>query len=458
MPAPLRETMTENDTHKRSDLEHVLAALEAGTARQVQRLVRALHPAETAHLLESLPPAKRRLVFDLVDSEEQGEILVELADDVRAGLVEGMDTKDLVAAAEDMDLDDLADFLAGLPETLTTQVLRSLSQRDRERLSAVLSYPEDSAGGLMNPDMIAVRPDVTLEVVIRYLRMHGNLPDKTDAIFVVDRHERYLGSLYISRLLTRDPERSVGDVMDASFEPIPATMPDREVAQQFQHRDLVTAPVVGEHGRLLGQITVDDVVDVIQEQADEDIRRMAGLPEDDDMFAPVVISARRRAIWLGINLLTAFAASSVVGLFQPTLNKVVVLAVLMPIVASMGGIAGSQVVTLMVRGLALGRVQDSNARWLFAKELGVALLNGVGWALVVAAGTMLFFASWQVGAIIGAALVINLLTAALAGFAVPLALTKMHIDPAIAGTVVLTTITDCVGFGVFLGLGTLFLT
>ncbi len=450
--------MAENEFHKRTDLEHVLDALEAGTVRQVQRLVRALHPAETAHLLESLPPAKRRIVFDLVESEEQGEILVELADDVRASLVEGMDTQELVAAVEDMDLDDLADFLADLPEALTTRVLRSLSQRDRERLSAVLSYPEDSAGGLMNPDTISVRPDVNLEVVIRYLRMHGELPDKTDAIFVVDRHDRYLGLLYVSRLLTNDPEKSVGEVMDASVEPIPAVMSDREVAQEFQNRDLVTAPVVDERGKLLGQITVDDVVDVIQEQADEDIRRMAGLPEDDDMFAPVVTSARRRAIWLGINLVTAFLASAVVGLFQPTLNKVVVLAVLMPIVASMGGIAGSQVVTLMVRGLALGRVQDSNARWLLAKEVGVALLNGAGWALVVAAGTMLFFADWQVGAIIGAALVINLLIAALTGFTVPLALTKMRIDPAIAGTVVLTTVTDCVGFGVFLGLGTLFLT
>ncbi|MCK6370713.1 MAG: CBS domain-containing protein, partial [Gammaproteobacteria bacterium] len=275
--------MVESELHNRTDLAHVLDALEAGTVRQVQRLVRALHPAEAAHLLESMPPAQRRLVFDLVDPEEQGEILVELADDVRADLAESMDTKALVAATEDMDLDDLADFLADLPEALTTEVLRSLSQTDRERLRAVLSYPEDSAGGLMNPDTISVRPDVTLEVVIRYLRMLGEVPDKTDAIFVVDRHDRYLGSLSFSRLLTRDPDSSVSDAMDASLEAIPATMPDREVAQEFQNRDLVTAPVIDEKGRLLGQITVDDVVDVIQEQADEDIRRLAGLPEDDDM-------------------------------------------------------------------------------------------------------------------------------------------------------------------------------
>ncbi len=447
---------TAPQTH--SDLERVLSALKSGTAPQVQRFVRALHPAEVAHLLEALPPAKRRIVFDLIEDDDQGDVLVELSDDVRAGLVEGMDTNELVAATQDMDLDDLADFVADLPEAITTQVLRSLSQRDRERLSAVLSYPEDSAGGLMNPDTVAVRPDVTLEVVIRYLRMLGDMPDKTDAIYVVDRHDRYLGSLFISRLVTREPDSTVVDVMDATFQPIPATMADNEVAKEFQDRDLVSAPVVDERGKLIGQITVDDVVDVIQEQADEDIRRLAGLSGEDDMFAPVVTSARRRAVWLGINLLTAFLASSVVGIFQPTLNKVVVLAVLMPIVASMGGIAGSQVVTLMVRGLALGRVQDSNARWLLAKEIGVALLNGAGWAVVVALGTTAFFASWQVGIIIGAALIINLFVAALAGFAVPLTLTKLRIDPALAGTVVLTTVTDCVGFAAFLGLGTIFLT
>ncbi|MCC7257988.1 MAG: magnesium transporter, partial [Gammaproteobacteria bacterium] len=257
--------------------------------------------------------------------------------------------------------------------------------------------------------------------------------------------------------LTRDPDSSVAEVMDTGVEPIAADTPDTDVAQAFRDRDLVSAPVVDARGSLLGKITVDDVVDVIQEQADEDLRRMAGLPGEDDMFAPVLVSARRRAIWLGVNVGTAFLASTVVGVFEPTLHKVVVLAVLMPIVASMGGIAGNQVVTLMVRGLALGRVHDANARWLLAREVGVALLNGAGWAAVVALGTVAFFAEWQVGAIIGAALMINLLVAALTGFTVPLILTKLRIDPALAGTVILTTVTDCVGFAVFLGLGTLFL-
>jgi magnesium transporter len=449
--------MIDSAPQDRTDLEHVLDALEAGTVRQVQRLVRALHPAETARLLEALPPAQRRIVFDLVESADQGEILAELADDVRAGLVVGMAAQDLVAAASEMDLDDLADFLADLPEALTSQVLRSLSQQDRERLNAVLSYPEDSAGGLMNPETLSVRADVTLEVVLRYLRMRAEMPDKTEAIFVVDRNGRYLGVLYVARLLTRDPDASVADVMDATVEAIPANMPDGDVAREFQNRDLVSAAVVDDRGKLLGQITVDDVVDLIQEQADEDIRRLAGLPEEDDMFAPVLTSARRRALWLGVNMATAFLAATVIGLFKPTLEKVVVLAVLMPIVASMGGIAGSQVATLMVRGLALGRVQDSNARWLLAKEVGVALINGAGWAIVVALGTVTFFADWQVGLIIGAALMINLLVAALTGFSVPLALTKLRIDPALAGPVLLTTLTDCIGFAVFLGLGTLFL-
>ena len=450
--------MVDSASQTRTDLEHVLDALEAGTVRQVQRLVGALHPGEVARLLESLPLTERRIVFDLVDDADQGEVLMELADDVRAGLVESMDADELVAASGAMDLDDLADFVADLPEAVTAQVVHSLSQRDRERLSAVLSYPEDSAGGLMNPDTISVRPDVSLEVVIRYLRMLGEMPEKTDAIFVVDRNDRFLGALSFSRLLTRNPDSTVAEVMDAGVHPIPATMPDAEVAREFQDRDLVSAPVVDDRGRLLGQITVDDVVDVIQEQADEDLRRLAGLPEEDDMFAPVFTSARRRAIWLGVNVATAFLASSVVGIFKPTLDKIVVLAVLMPIVASMGGIAGNQVVTLMVRGLAMGRVQSSNARWLLTKEVGVALLNGTVWAAVVSFVTTLFFADWQVGAIIGAALIINLLAAAITGFAVPLLLTRMRIDPALAGTVVLTTVTDCVGFAAFLGLGTIFLT
>ena len=288
--------------------------------------------------------------------------------------------------------------------------------------------------------------------------MLGEVPDYTDALFVVGRQNRYVGVLLISRLVTQGPGKTVAEVMDDSVEPIHASTPAAEVAKEFQNRDLIAAAVVDENGRLLGQITVDDVVDVICEQADHDILSMAGLDEDDDMFAPVVTSARRRAIWLGVNLATAFVAAAVVGLFKPTLDKVVILAVLMPVVASMGGVAGSQTLTLMIRGLALGRVESSHARWIFAKELAVGLLNGLAWAAVVAVVTRLFFDTWAVGAIIAAALAINLLVAAVAGFAIPLLLRKAKIDPALAGGVVLTTVTDVVGFVAFLGLGTIYLT
>jgi magnesium transporter len=443
---------------RKTDLGLLREALEGGTLRQVRSLVRSLHPAETADLLASLPPPERAIVWDLVDDADDGEVLLELNDEVRAGIIDGMEAAELVAATEGMDLDDLADFVADLPEAVTRQVIRSLSDQDKDRLQAVLAYPEDSAGGLMNPDTISVRPDVTLEVVLRYLRMLTDIPDKTDAVFVVDRHGRYLGALYMSRLVSRDPQASVISVMDAAVEPIPCEMPATDVAREFRNRDLVSAPVIDDEGHLIGQITVDDVVDVIDEQAEHVVLSMAGLDEDDDMFAPVVISARRRAVWLGVNLATAFLASAVVAQFEETLSKVVVLAVLMPVVASMGGIAGSQTLTLMIRGLALGRVEDSNARWVLFKECSVGLLNGVAWAVVVGLVTVAFFSTWEVGVIIAAAVTLNLIIAALAGFLIPLIMQRLNIDPALAGSVVLTTVTDVVGFVTFLGLGALFLT
>ncbi len=446
------------ETATNSHLGILREAIESGTLRQVQTLIDTLHPAEIALLLESLPQPERTAVWKLIGEEDEGDVLVELNDEVRARLIEEMDTEAVIAATEGMELDDLADLVADLPEAVTRQIIESLSQQDRERLESVLSFPEDTAGGLMHPDTITVRPDVNLDVVLRYLRRSEELPDNMAAVFVVDRDNHYIGALYITRLLTRDPESTVRDAMDTTIEPILSDRAVTDVATEFQNRDLLAAPVVDEHGKLIGQITVDDVMDVIQEQADHDILSMAGLDEEDDMFAPVVTSAQRRAIWLGVNLATAFLAAAVVAIFKPTLEKVVVLAVLMPVVASMGGIAGGQTLTLMIRGMALGRVQDSNARSLLRKEIAVGVLNGVVWAVVVAIVTIFFFSTWQVGAIIGAALAINLITAAFAGFLIPLMLQKLRIDPALAGTVVLTTITDIVGFVTFLGLGTYFLT
>ncbi|MGI9343099.1 MAG: magnesium transporter [Gammaproteobacteria bacterium] len=447
------------ETQKKPDLGKLRDALDDGRNDAARGLLADLHPAETALILESLPPEERPAVWELCDQEQEGEILAELNDEVRSRLAEDMGTEAVVAATEGLEIDDLADIVADLPDEMSDRVKESLSSEDREQLESVLSYPEDSAGGLMDPDTLSVRRDVTLEVVMRYLRLSGDLPDQTPSVFVVDRDDHYIGVLYLSRIVTHDPETLVRDVMDDGIAAIDANEPAVDVATLFQNLDLVSAPVVDEAGKLIGEITIDDVVDVIQEQADHDILSMAGLDEEDDMFAPVVTSAQRRAIWLGVNLATAFLAAAVVAIFRPALEQVVILAILMPVVASMGGIAGSQTLTLMIRGLALGRVQDSNARMLLRKEMAVGMLNGLAWAVVVAAVTIVLFnSSWQVGAIIGTALIISLIAAALAGFAIPLILSKLRIDPALAGTVVLTTITDIVGFATFLGLGTLFLT
>jgi magnesium transporter len=438
-------------------LARLQEALASGPQPRLGQMVNALHPAEIADLLESLPPDRRELIWDLVEPELDGDVLLELNEELRAKFVSEMATDELVSAAEGMEIDDLADFVAELPEALIGRVLQSLDHQDRERLAQVMAYPEDSAGGLMNPDVVTLRPDVTLDVVLRYLRMRDELPAATDALFVVDRRDRFLGALPLTRLLGADPALTVAELMDREAVVVPADMEDGEVATLFENRDLLSAAVIESDGRLIGRITVDDVVDVIREEGEHSLMSMAGLDEDTDMFAPVMESTRRRAVWLGVNLATAFIAAWVVGLFQATIDKVVALAVLMPIVASMGGIAGTQTLTLMIRGLALGQVQASNTRWLLAREIAVGLLNGLAWSLVVAAATLLWFRSWELGGIIALALMANLVAAALAGVTIPLVLQRLKIDPALAGGVVLTTVTDVVGFMAFLGLGTLLL-
>jgi len=444
----------EHELPRLTRLETLRRALGRGAGRQVHRLVNSMHPAEIASLLESLPPAQREVVWDLVDPEVEGDVLVELNEQVRADLIREMETEDLVAAAESLELDDLADLLGDLPEHVHQQVLRSMDSRDRERLNTVLAYEPDSAGGLMNTDTVSVRPDVTLETVLRYLRMRGDVPENTDSLFVVNRHDRYLGVLDLARLLTEDPERTVSEVMETEVPGLTPQTPATEVANLFEDRDLLSAAVVDSDGRLLGRITVDDVVDVIRDEAEHSVMSMAGLDEEADMFAGVLQSARRRGVWLGINLATAFLAAWVVGLFESTIENIVALAVLMPIVASMGGVAATQTLTLMVRGLALGQVERANARWLLNREFAVAMLNGLAWASVVAVVAFLWFRSWKIAVVIFAAMVINLGAAALAGVIVPLALKRFGVDPAVAGGVVVTTVTDVVGFASLLGLGT----
>lgn len=438
---------------KQSNLAKLRERLESGRLRGAQVLISNLHPSELARLLESLPLEERAVVWEMVGEDLGGDVLVEVSEEVRDGLIENMQPEELIAAIEGMEVDDLADLVADLPETLTREVLRSMDHQDRERLAHVLAFDEDSAGGLMNIDIVSVRPDVTLEVVLRYLRAKGEMPDGTDSIFVVDRQNGYQGSLLLSRLLTFDSEMLVRDAMSEDVKPIRADTSSLEVVWEFENRDLLSAPVVDDEGRLLGRITVDDVVDVIRDEAEHSLMGAAGLDEEDDMFAPAARSARRRALWLGINLATAFVAASVVDLFQTTLDQIVLLAVLMPVVPSMGGIAGTQSLTIMTRAIALNQIDSANARGILRKELIVGMLNGVLWASVVALIAYLWFGDVRIGFVIAAAMMINLVVAAGAGFIVPLSLRRLGIDPALAGGVVLTTITDVVGYMAFLGLG-----
>jgi magnesium transporter len=450
--------MDQDRSQKTEDQILALAdAMETGTMQHARGMLNELSPAEIAHLLESLPHTERNIIWELVDSEKEGEVLIQLGEELRSTLIRDMSLQDLVSATEGMDVDDLADFIQSLPGRVTTQVLTSLDTQHRERLEAVLSYPEDSAGGLMNTDTITVRSEVTLDVVLRYLRRMDKLPENTDSLFVTTRDNLFVGTLSLSKILTSDTELTVAEVMNRDIEIIKASMEDDDVAKIFETHDLFSAPVVDENMKLLGRITVDDVVDVIRDEAEHSVLGMAGLTEEEDLFAPAIPSARRRAVWLGINLITAFLASWVVSNFEGTLEKVVTIAVLMNVVASMGGIAGTQTLTLVVRGLALGQVSRSNRRWLIGKEIIVGLFNGIGWAIVIAAIAVFWFDDIQIGYVIAAATIINLFVAAFSGVIIPIVMTKLKIDPAIAGSVILTTITDIVGLFAFLGLATLFL-
>ena len=439
-------------------LDKLNSALNSGAFQQVRfTLNSTLRPVEVAHLLEKSPPKERQILWNLIHPENEGKVLQYLADDIQADILSKMDADRLLAITETLDTDDVADVLQQLPERITRELLQIMDQQNRERIEEILAYPEDTAGGLMNTDTVTIRPDITVETCLRYIRRHNEIPEMTDSLFVVSRKKNsYIGTLPLTKLLVSDPEITIREIMNTDIKPIPADMPDDKVASLFEKHDLVSAPVINKSGKLLGRITIDDVVDVIREDADHSLMSMAGLDEDEDTFAPLLKTTRRRAVWLGINLLTALLASSVIRLFQDTIDKVVALAVLMPIVASMGGIAGSQTLTLMIRGQALGHVERSNARWLLNRELLVSLLNGIIWAGVVAAVSMVWFSSQTIGIVIGLAIVINLIVGALAGTLLPLVLKAWGIDPALAGSVLLTTITDVVGFFAFLGLATYF--
>ena len=444
--------------HSEKKLGKLISDLERDQITSIQQTLTSLHPSEIARLLESLTPGKRKIIWQLVDQDDEGDVLKELVEDVRQNLIEEMDATELIAATQDMELDDLADLLVDLPETVTEQVITALDQQDQIRLESVMSYDEDTAGGLTNPGIISVRRGITIEVLIRYLKRLNKLPEHTNYIYIVNRNDEYLGAVKLVDLFLEDKNNPIETIMDESVKATLADEDVKQVAMDFQNLDLISMPVIDEKNRLLGQITVDDVVDVIQDQVNSEIFNMAGLDDEDDIFAPVILSTKRRAVWLGMNLITAFVVAGAIGLFQEILQQIVILAVLMPIVASMGGVAGNQTLILVIRGIAMGKIQRSNARKLLVKESSVALLNGFTWSIVVSVlAVVLFQTTWEIGLIVGAAMLLNIFASAIAGVSIPFLLKKMGIDPALAGGVLMITLTDVLGFVTFLGLATLFL-
>ena len=416
-----------------------------------------LHPADIAYILEALPLNERRLVWNLVDPEQNGEILLEVSDSVRESLIQDMDKAELLAAAESLDTDEIAHIAADLPHALIQELLTMLDAQKRAHLQSALAYPEDTVGALMDFEMVTIRADVTLEVALRYLRRLGELPDQLDKLFVVDRDDAIIGVLPLKRLLTTDPEASVAAIMVEDFVKFHPEDEADEASQAFERYDLVTAPVVDAQGRLIGRVTVDAVVDFIRESADADMLSMAGLKEEEDLFSSVWHAAKNRWMWLAVNLCTAFVASRVIGTFEGSIEKLAALAALMPIIAGIGGNSGNQTITLIIRGLALGHVTTANARRLVLKEISVALLNGLVWGAAVGVFAWLLYDYPALGGVMALAMLLNLLVAALAGIFIPMALEKMNRDPAIGSSVLLTFITDSMGFFIFLGLATILL-
>ena len=445
--------MNNNDN---SLLSRLGTAIDSGTLNQVRHILNNLSPPDIAHQLETAPPRLRHILWELVDAEINGEVLQELSDDIQLEFLNLMDGAEVASITEGLDVDDIVDILQQLPDRVIPEVLQAMSVQDRQRVESVLTYNEDTAGGLMDTEVITVRPDISVDVVLRYLRRFEELPDITDNLFVVSRNDTFLGTLPLSKMLTSSPSTTVREVMNTEVEAIHVNLTDSDVAQLFQRQDLVSAPVIDDKHRLVGRITIDDVVDVIVEDADHSLLAMAGLSDTEDTFSSIGRTAPRRALWLGLNLLTAILASSAISLFEATLEKVVALAILMPIVASMGGVAGSQTLTVVIRGMALGQIERDNLKWLLSKEFVVGAINGMLWALVMGAIVSLWFGDWTISIVIAMAMAINLMAAAVAGTLLPVMLRSLKIDPALAGSVILTTVTDIVGFVSFLGLATVF--
>ena len=422
---------------------------------QIKTILKGMPHSEIAHVLESSPPDQRKLLFSLLETSEEGDVLADVGEEIQQDLISGISNEELSEAVKELELDEVVDILQNLPEERMQSILSKMSMRDRNRIEEGLVYPDDTAGGLLNTDVLSVRPDHTVEVVTRYLREQKELPENTDKIFVVSKDDKYLGEILINKIITSEVSEKIENLISPKADPILVTESDRDVATIFERNNLISAAVVNNNGELLGRITIDDVVDVILEDADQNFLGMAGVAEDT--FAPPGRAAKSRVFWLSMNLLTAFIASMSINIFQDTLDKVVYLAVLMPIVASMGGVAATQTLTIVLRGLTLEQINDTNIKWLFKRELAVSILNGIVLSILVGFVTYIWFQNSLISILISCALIINLISSVFAGVIVPLVLRKLNQDPAIAGSVVVTTVTDVIGFLSFLGLATIFL-
>lgn len=435
-------------------IEELNDALESGMYVHVRNMLEAMAATDIALFIHSSPPKSRNLIWQLIDPGLQGAVLEELSDDVRNTIIAGMSPENVIVAAANLEDDNLAHILRNMPDNTYQMVLNSMDKQDRARAERILSYEDETAGALMNTDTITVRPDVTVDVILRYLRLKESLPDATDYLYVVDMDDKFLGEISLAALVTSQPTQLVSDVMETDFEVVPVAMPESEVASLFARYDWISAPVIDENGKLLGRITIDDIVDVIREDAEHSMMSLAGLDDEEDTFAPVLKSTKKRSLWLGVNLFTALLAAFVSSLFESTLDELAILAVLNTIVPSMGGVAGSQTLTLVIRGMAVGHVTQANSRWLLSKELAIGFLNGLLWALLIAGVVAIWKQDLVLGGVLAFAMLMNLVAAGMSGVLIPLALKKMDIDPALAGSVILTTVTDIVGIFAFLGTAT----
>jgi magnesium transporter len=443
------------ETYNQEKIFEILSKKSEDKFFQIQRILSKMDSHEIAHCLESTPSEQRKVIWSIIDKSNEADVLSELGEEIQQDLFDEISNEELLDLVQNLELDEMVDILQNLPQQRISFLLSKMTKIDRERVEMVLEYPEDSAGGLLNNDIISVQKDSTLNLVLEYLRSIGDIPENTDKLFVVSKNNNFIGELKISKIIGSNPELKVSDVMNDKPHSFMVNESDKEVSKFFEQNDLISAAVVNHKNELIGRITIDDVVDVIIEDADQNFLSMAGIAEDT--FSPPARAARRRIVWLGLNLITAFVAALAINIFQDAIDKIVYLAILMPIVASMGGVAATQTLTIVLRGLTLEQISNSNLGWLFKRELAVAILNGIILSLIISLVTYVWFNQLILSALIAAAMIINLLSSVVAGVFVPIILRRLNQDPALAGSVIVTTVTDVVGFVSFLGLATIFL-